>query len=135
MTKLDSIKVGDELETYVVERVDVERMKTLAALYDDPNPIHFDLEATKKLGVSDKLILQGASNIAFLLEPAIRLAGDPEAVRRYDVRLQGNIFAGDRVESSGKVAAVDSEAGTVTVELSARVGERPIAEGTAVLKF
>jgi acyl dehydratase len=50
MSKLDEIKVGDELETCVVESVDPARLKTMAALYDDPNPIHFDLAATRELG-------------------------------------------------------------------------------------
>jgi hypothetical protein len=68
-----------------------------------------------------------------MLEPAIRLAGDPEAIRGYTVTLQGNIFAGDRVDSTGKVAEVDAGAGTVTVELRSVAGERPIAAGTAVL--
>lgn len=135
MTQFEQIKAGDELEACVVESVDPARLKTMAALYDDPNPIHFDLEATKALGISDKLIQQGAANIAFLLEPAIRFAGDPEAVRSYEVKLQGNIFAGDRVDSSGEVVEVDAEARTVTVALSSVSGERPIAEATAVLAF
>jgi acyl dehydratase len=135
MTDLGSIKAGDELEPYVVDRIDPERMKTMAALYDDPNPIHFDLEATKALGMSDRLVLQGAADIAILLEPAIRLTGDPEAVRSYDVKLLGNLYAEDCVESTGKVLEVDPEAATVTVELVARAGDRDIAQGTAVVAF
>jgi acyl dehydratase len=133
MRDINGVQVGERLEAAVVESVDRQRMKTLAALYDDPNPIHFDIPGTEAAGMGDQLILQGAASIAIWLEPAIRWAGHPEAVRKYDVRLLGNVFAEDRVEATGSVAEVDVDAGTVTVELASKVGEREIAQGTAVL--
>jgi hypothetical protein len=124
---------GDVLETIIVEHIDPWPMKVMAALYDDPNPIHFDLETTQALGRGDRLVYQGAAGIALMLEPAIRLAGHPEAVRSYDVRLLGNIYAEDRVETGGKVLGVDLTANTATLDLFARVGGADVIRGTAVL--
>ena len=55
----------------IVESVDPQRMKTMAALLDDPNPIHYDVDVVRSLGYGDAPINQGPIHMAFLQNVAI----------------------------------------------------------------
>jgi acyl dehydratase len=124
---------GAELEPLVVESVPPEKMKLMAALLRDPNPIHLDPEAVRRLGMGDRVVNQGPTNQAYLVNMLVAFAGDPGAIRRVTVRFLGNVFAGDRVECRGRVSEVDRDAGLVTVELEEVVDGRPVMSGTAVV--
>lgn len=82
--------------TWTLERVEAGRMKMLALILADPNPIHFDPDAAGRLGTGGRLVNQGPSTIAMVYNLfAARLPGS--RVRRLDVRLLGNVLEGDRV--------------------------------------
>jgi len=131
--RIGEVEVGAELPPFVVDEVSAETMKLMAALLHDPNPIHLDPEAVRRLGMGDRVVNQGPANQAYLLNMLTRFAGDPAAVRRITVRFLGNVFAGDRVECRGRVTDVDREGGLVTVELEEAVGDRTVMSGTAVV--
>jgi acyl dehydratase len=133
MARADSLQPGHELLPYVVESVSSEPMKTMAAILDDPNPIHFDADSVRALGLGDRPINQGPSNLGYLMEMLVGFAGTPERVRRVRVRFLGNVFAGERVECTGSVAAVDAAAGTAQLEVEARADGRPVLSGTALV--
>ena len=125
------LEVGQTLEPFVIESVDPEPMKVMAAILHDPNPIHFDAEAAKALGMGDHPVNQGPTNVTWLLEAVQRFAGGPDKVRGFSVRFLGNVFGGDRFEVTGEVTAVDEAAGEAELELSATSGGRPALGGTA----
>jgi len=127
------MKPGDVLEPLVIEAVDTEPMKTMAALLGDPTPIHYDAEVVRALGLGDAPINQGPMNIGYLVELACRAGGGPQALRRIAVRLHGSVFAGDRVECTATVAAVDEAAGTAELELRATAGGRDVLSGSATI--
>ena len=104
------LEVGQALEPFVIESVDPEPMKVMAAILDDPNPIHFDVAATKALGMGDHPVNQGPTNVTWLLESVQRFAGGPDKVRSFSVRFLGNVFGGERFEVTGEVTAVDEAA-------------------------
>ncbi len=133
MARADSLQPGHELPPYVVESVSPEPMKTMAAILDDPNPIHFDADSVRALGLGDRPINQGPSNLGYLMEMLVGFAGTPERVRRVRVRFLGNVFAGERVECTGSVAAVDPAAGTAQLEVEAHADGRPVLSGTAMV--
>jgi acyl dehydratase len=124
---------GDELEPVVIESVDPNRMKTMALLLRDPNPIHWDTVVTERLGLGDRAINQGPINLSYLVGLAARAAGGGEHVRHVSVRFAGNVFAGDRVTCRGRVTAVDEDAGTAELELTADVDGRPVLAGVATV--
>jgi acyl dehydratase len=74
-----NVEVGTEVPPFVVESVPVEPMKTVAALLHDPNPIHFDVTAVRSLGMGDRTVNQGPTNMAYVANMLIRRAGDPAA--------------------------------------------------------
>jgi acyl dehydratase len=132
MTARD-LQVGQQIEPFVIESVDAERMKTMAAILQDPNPIHFDTEATRALGMGDKPVNQGPINLTWLMESVMRFAGGPEALVSVKLRFLGNVFGGERFECTGTVTSVDSEAGEAQLELSATADGRPALSGVAVV--
>ncbi len=126
-------EVGFELPPLVIEAVDEEKMKLMAAILRDPNPIHFDVEQVKALGLGDRVVNQGPSNMSYLLNMVTRWSGGVPTLRSVAVRFLGNVFAGDRVECVGRVTAVDPDAGLVTLEVAANVGDRPVLQGSVVV--
>ena len=135
MAALREVSPGQALEPLVIESVDPARMKTMAALLQDPNPIHYDAESVKALGYGDRPVNQGPLNMAYVLELASRFGGGPASIRRFSARFLGNVFAGDRVECSGTVSSVDAQAGTAELELQAAVDGTPVLAAVAVVRL
>jgi acyl dehydratase len=135
MPAVTEVHAGLELEPLVVESVDVEKMKTMAAILRDPNPIHYDVDLVRELGMGDAPVNQGPINLAFLMEMVCRFAGGPAGLRSIQLRFLGNVFGGERVECNGTVTAVDAEAGTAQLEVSAQANGRPVLGGTATVKL
>ena len=100
-------QVGTEVPPLVIESVSAERMKTVAALLNDSNPIHFDVESVKALGMGDRVVNQGPNNMGVRRDDA-RATGpvSPGRVRGLRVRFLGNVFAGDRLTARGTVTGV-----------------------------
>jgi acyl dehydratase len=127
------LEPGQTLTPYVVESVSPEPMKTMAAILDDPNPIHYDEASVHALGLGERPINQGPSNLGYLMEMLVEFAGSAERVRRVRVRFLGNVFAGERVECTGSVTSVDAAAGTAELAVEASADGRPVLAGIAVL--
>ncbi len=131
--RISEVEVGTELEPFVVASVSAEKMKLMAALLRDPNPIHLDEDAVRSLGMGERVVNQGPANQAYLINMLLAFAGHPGAIRRINVRFLGNVFAGDRVECRGHVTEVDRERGLVSVELEETVDGAPVMAGSAVV--
>lgn len=86
-----TIAVGDPLPDYVVERVDAEKMKTMALLLRDPNPIHWDVETVRELGMGDRPVNQGPNNMAYLVGMLADFAGGYDRVTSVSVRFLSNV--------------------------------------------
>jgi acyl dehydratase len=124
-------KVGDRLPELVVDAVDAEKMKLMAALLRDPNPIHLDASSVIALGMGDRVVNQGPSNLSYLLNMVTRWAGGVPALRDVQVRFLGNVFAGDRVVCTGTVSAVGAD--TVSLDVGAVTESGPVLSGTIIV--
>ena len=127
-----ALKAGMELPPFVVDAVDAQRMKTMAALLDDPNPIHFDTDLVVALGYGEAPINQGPTTMAYMMNVLTETFG-AAAIRRFECRFLGNVFAGERVECRGTVTARRRGAGTAEIELSAVAGDRQVLGGAATI--
>jgi acyl dehydratase len=132
---LTDLAPGQALDPLVIESVDPAHMKTIAAILRDPNPIHFDVEVVRALGLGDQPVNQGPLNMAYLIELVTRFAGGPEAVRSFRTRFLGNVFGGERLVCTGTVTSVDEDAGTADLELQATVDGRPVLAGSATIRL
>ncbi len=103
--------------------VDAERMKVMAALLADPNPIHFDTRALAALGLEERPVNQGPLNMGYLQTMLARWAGGRDRLLSFRVRFRGNVLAGDRVRATGTVTEVrDTGRGRVaTCEISLEI--------------
>ncbi|MDI9896140.1 MaoC family dehydratase [Rhodococcus sp. IEGM 1381] len=113
-----SIEVGQVLPSRIIDGVDPEKMKLLSALMRDPNPIHFDRTAVAELGMGDKTVNQGPSNMAYVLSMLGSWAGGVDRITHYRFRFLGNVFEGDRLEAGGVVTAVRETSDSFEVECS-----------------
>lgn len=131
-----TVEPGTEVPPFVVESVPVEAMKTVAALLHDPNPIHFDLQAVEALGMGDRQVNQGPTNMAYVVNALTAWTGDPTSVRRLQVRFLGNVFAGDRVSAGGVVTGIREEGGQRLADLDVWLERSPddrVLAGTATV--
>jgi acyl dehydratase len=127
--------VGSQIPAWEVDAVSAEKMKTMAALLDDSNPIHFDTEALRELGMGERPINQGPINIAYVHNMLMNWAG-ASSVRRLKVRFLANVHAGDRLVADGTVTAVteDGDQAFVECDVALRIdGGETALTGTATV--
>jgi acyl dehydratase len=118
-----------------LDRVDPARMKVLALLLADPNPIHLDAAAAQRLGVADRPVNQGPSTMA--LAANMVLAAFPGArLTSLRTRLLGLVLAEDRIEGGGDVTGREIVDGQERVRCQVYLevpGRGRVLEGEAVL--
>lgn len=135
MSTVPDPSVGDELPRLVIESVDAEKMKTMAALLGDSNPIHWEVATVKELGMGDQPVNQGPNNLGYVMNMLGGWAGGAERIQEIRVRFLDNVFAGDCLEAGGTVTAIGDD-GTVECDVwLARDGTHPVLAGTAFLKL
>ena len=99
---------GDSLPSLRIESISAEKMRQLAAVLRDPNPIHLDPAAVAKLGLGDRVINQGPANLAYIIN-MLRAAFPNSRLLQLDARFLANVFGGDAVEAGGRVTSLTHE--------------------------
>jgi acyl dehydratase len=130
-----TIRVGDTVPEWHLSQVSESRMRLLAAILRDPNPIHWDRNEVAQRGLGDRLINQGPTNVGYLCNALLAWTGH-DSLRSLTVRFTSNVFDGDQVVATGVVTAVDRSGGeplaTCDVWLDRGDGTRAV-EGIAVV--
>lgn len=108
---MTDVSVGMQLPDFEVAAVSAEKMKTMAALLADPNPIHWDVGAVRQLGMGDRPINQGPSNMAYVMNMLCAWAGGHDRLTAFRVRFLGNVMAGDQLRATGVVTAIRAQDG------------------------
>ena len=106
-----TVEVGTELPAYEVPQVSAEKMKTMAALLNDPTAIHWDVATLQALGMGDRPVNQGPLNMGYVMNAVTAWAGGPDRLRRLRVRFLGTVLAGQHLRARGTVTAVREEDG------------------------
>ncbi|MGP6177248.1 MaoC family dehydratase [Microbacterium sp. A196] len=97
---------GDALVPHRVTTVTAGAMKTMSVLLDDPNPIHLDTTAVRALGLGDRLINQGPTNLAYIMD-MVRRNFPAARLQNFQTRLLSNVFEGDVVTAGGSIESVE----------------------------
>lgn len=100
-----TVSVGDTVTGRAVV-VDIEKMKTMAALLEDPNPIHWDTRAVAALGLGDAPVNQGPLNMGYIQTMLAEWAGGRDRIREFRARFRGNVFGGQTVRAGAVVTGV-----------------------------
>lgn len=112
-------EVGDQIPEWVMPEVSAERMRTMAALLRDPNPLHWDREAVAALplGLGRRTINQGPLGLGYMVNMLHAWAG-PACIRRMVTRFPQVVLDGERVVARGTVRAIRVENGEQLADCS-----------------
>ena len=139
LREFSSVKVGDELPERVINLTRAD-LVNYAGVSGDLNPIHWDDEIAKQVGL-DTAIAHGMLTMGLGGGYVTSWIGDPGAVTEYNVRVTAivpvpNDGVGADIVFSGRVKAVDPDAKTVTIALTATHGGKKIfGRAVAVAKL
>lgn len=133
----EQLTIGQEIgrATYPVTRADLVRY---AGASGDFNPIHYSERVAREVGLPD-VIAHGMFTMATAVRLVVDWCGDPGAVVDYGVRFTKPVVVpdpgGTTVEVVGTVGAVDDEAGTVRIDLTATcAGATVLGRARAVVR-
>lgn len=105
-----NVKPGDEIPSWDMPSVRPERMRTMAAILRDPNPVHWDPRVVAKLGYGDHTINQGPLGLSYMVNMLHAWSG-PTSIRRIYMTFPMAVLDGDHIVAQGKVTAVREEDG------------------------
>ena len=103
-------RVGDSIPEWVMPSVSAERMRTMAAILRDPNPLHWDRDAVAALPMvlGRRTINQGPLGLGYLVNMLQDWAGDG-CIRRIKMTFPQVVLDGDRVIARGRITALRDE--------------------------
>ncbi len=131
------VAVGDALPPWSLEAVTPERMRTVAAIFRDPNPVHWDRSFTASVGLEGRLVNQSPVNLGYIVNMLQAWAG-PESIRRLRVSFPLPVLDGDRVTAGGRVTSVLETDGRTRVECAVWLdrgdGQRAV-DGSAIVEL
>ena len=117
-------------------RVTVKRegMKSMAVMLRDPNPIHWDVDVLRALGMDQRPVNQGPTNLAYVWDALTDWTGSIGAVKGVSVRFISNALAEEELTSGGTVETIDEATGTATCSVWLRHADgSPVLTGRAVV--
>ncbi|GHD09118.1 hypothetical protein GCM10007052_06950 [Halioglobus japonicus] len=103
---------GQAIPEWVMPEVPAERMRTMAAILRDPNPLHWDRDAVAALplGLGRRTINQGPLGLSYMVNMLHAWAG-PDSIRRLVMRFPQVVLDGEHVVARGTVTAVVEDQG------------------------
>ena len=111
-----NLKIGHKINQWS-HHVRQEDLNSWSKILNDPNPIHFDANAVKKIGQGDKCINQGPANIAYLINTIFY--NFPKCkILNIKNRLNGNVFVDDIVTVSGEITNISNKNESRIISLS-----------------
>jgi acyl dehydratase len=131
------VGVGDRIPDWVMQSVSPARMRTMAAILRDPNPVHWDRETSIKIGFGGRTINQGPLGLGYIVNMLHAWAG-PGCVTRLYMTFPLAVLEGDHITAQGQVTAVREEGAQrfadCDVWLAREGGERPL-QGNATVRL
>jgi acyl dehydratase len=134
----DDVRVGDELPELrrVVAREDVQ---AYADAGGDQNPLHQDDGFARAVGFPG-IIAHGMFTMGHMAACVVAWAGDPAAVTAISAGFRAPVFMGEELVAGGRVAVLDPDARTATLETWVAVerdGETlwPVKKGQATVRL
>jgi acyl dehydratase len=132
-----SVIAGDKIPPWIMPSVSAERMKTMAAVLRDPNPVHWDRNVVESLplGLGLRTINQGPLGLSYMINMLHAWRG-PECIRRIIMRFPQVVLDGEEVIARGTVTSVKTANGVTLAECDiwlAHEERGTLLEGTATI--
>lgn len=130
------VDIGDKIPDWVMESVSRDRMRTMAAILRDPNPVHWDDSVVEAIGWGKRTINQGPLGLSYMVNMLHDWAG-PGSIRQIVMRFPLPVMSEDHITAKGTVTAVRTENGETLVDCDIWLerkseGDVPL-EGTATV--
>ena len=109
------VAVGDNIPEWEMAHVSAARMRTMAAVLRDPNPVHWDPKLVAKLGFGERTINQGPLGLSYMINMLHEWAG-PTSIRRIVMRFPQVVLDGDHVVARGRVESLRTADGESMAE-------------------
>jgi acyl dehydratase len=116
--------------------VSPEKMKTMAALLRDPNPLHWDRDAVASLplDLGPRTINQGPLGLGYIVNMLHAWQG-PDSLQRIRMTFPGLVLDGDHVIARGTVSEIEGDMAHCAVWLEHADGRRLlVGEATVRIK-
>jgi acyl dehydratase len=131
-------EVGEEMPELrrVVTAADV---RAYAEAGGDPNPLHQDEAFARSVGFPG-IIAHGMFTMGHMAAAIATWAGDDAVIERIAAQFRAPVFMGEAIVAGGRVRAIESATGRVTLDTWVRVErdgtiEWPIKKGEAVVRL
>ncbi len=132
-----NVEIGDQIPPWLMESVRPERMRTMAAILRDPNPVHWDRNACDAIGFGQRTINQGPLGLSYMVNMLHAWAG-PGSITRLVMTFPKVVLDGDRITARGEVTAKRVENGRQYAEcriwLDRGPDDHPL-QGTATVRL
>jgi len=101
------VQVGDAIPPWEMPSVSAARMRTMAAILRDPNPLHWDRQAVAALplGLGERTINQGPLGLSYIVNMLHAWAG-PTSITRLIMRFPQVVLDGEQVVARGDVVDI-----------------------------
>jgi acyl dehydratase len=132
---MTGVSIGDVIPSWEMPCVERSRMRTMAAILRDPNPVHWDakLVSTLPLGAGERTINQGPLGLSYMINMLHAWAG-PTCIKRIFMTFPKVVLSEDAVTAKGVVTEVASE-GNVTCDIWLERDGIRLLEGNATIAF
>lgn len=101
------VSVGDSIPPWEMPAVRADRMRTMAAILRDPNPVHWDRSWVAGRGWGERTVNQGPLSVSYMMNMLMSWAG-PRSIRRMKITFLGAVLDGDHMIATGTVTAVEA---------------------------
>ncbi len=132
-----TVKAGMNIPSWEMKSVSAARMRTMAAILRDPNPVHWDRKTVAALGFGDRTINQGPLGLSYMINMLHAWTG-PASIRRIVMRFPLPVLDEDHILAKGEVTEVREEGGEQVADckiwLERNGTDRPL-EGEATVSL
>ena len=132
-------QVGDSIPEWVMESVSAERMRTMAAILRDPNPLHWDRDAVEALplGLGRRTINQGPLGLSYMINMLNEWMG-PESIKRIKMTFPQVVLDEERVIAKGTIISINKDSGQTLAECDIWLEHEErgvLLKGSAIVKL
>lgn len=132
-----NVDVGQDIPEWDMPSVSAARMRTMAAILRDPNPVHWDKRVVSEIGFGEHTINQGPLGLSYMVNMLHAWTG-PGSIRRIFMRFPLVVLDGDHIIARGQVTAVREEDGVRYADCDIwlyREGSANPLEGSATVQL
>ncbi len=120
----------------IISEVNIDKYRALyyAAAANDFNPIHFDEEAAKEVGLNG-IILHGLCVLGFISNAITDWTGDPGKLKKIKCKFSNFVAIGDTIKIHGKVNDISENISKIDFNVTNQNDEKILKRVSAEIRI